>query len=246
MKNYKKLVSKGEEVEGFIKTFGETCRPDNDNIAKLDTRGKELNKISNIMSEDDIKKIESNNSRVNIQKQSIFYKDVNCDIKVFDFDVISLDDKSSMDAFLIDDKEESYLMIEAKERSMILINKCGDYLIKQNDTINMNNTTPIKNAVKSMFDKYTGMIEKLKVLECDVSRYFRNIILFIDIRVAESISLVSRAEVQSIIKVEVNKYVRKYKKDGFNFQVIYDELEVINRVESFENKRNEILEGIKL
>ena len=97
-----------------------------------------------------------------------------------------------------------------------------------------------------MFDKYVGMIEKLKILECDVSRYFRNIILFIDIRVAESISLVSRAEVQSIIKVEVNKYVRKYKKDGFNFQVIYDELEVINRVESFENKRNGILDGIKL
>ncbi|MGL4873462.1 MAG: hypothetical protein ACRC30_02295, partial [Clostridium sp.] len=50
--NYRKLLDKAKEVEGFIKTFAETCRPDNKDIAILDTKGKELNKISNILSVD--------------------------------------------------------------------------------------------------------------------------------------------------------------------------------------------------
>ncbi|MGL5416715.1 MAG: hypothetical protein ACRDAU_13700 [Clostridium sp.] len=56
MKNYKKLLDKAKEVEGFIKTFAETCRPDNKDISSLDTKGKELNKISKIISEKEIER----------------------------------------------------------------------------------------------------------------------------------------------------------------------------------------------
>ncbi|MGL4772582.1 MAG: hypothetical protein ACRC2K_03365, partial [Clostridium sp.] len=70
-------------------------------------------------------------------------------------------------------------------------------------------------------------------LNCNVDDYFRNIILFIDIRVAEKLSLVESDDVQKILRVEVNKYLERYKKDGFNFQVIYKEREIVNRIESF-------------
>ncbi|MGL5416717.1 MAG: hypothetical protein ACRDAU_13710 [Clostridium sp.] len=98
----------------------------------------------------------------------------------------------------------------------------------------------IKSAVKSMFDKYEGTLRKLKYLECEIEEYFSNIILFIDIRVAEELSLVEKANVRRIMRVEVNKYIEKYKKEGFSFQVIYDEDEVINRVKKIKYKKLKI------
>ncbi|MGL5416716.1 MAG: hypothetical protein ACRDAU_13705 [Clostridium sp.] len=70
-----------------------------------------------------MKEIERNNSKKSNQKESIFYRDINCKVKVFDFDAIeSSNGLLSMDAFMINDSEEIYLMIECKERSIVLMN----------------------------------------------------------------------------------------------------------------------------
>ena len=236
MENYKKLIKKAKEKEGFIKTFSQTCRPDSKDISSLDTKGKEINKISKLVSDEEIKNIERSNSKES-KKKSVFYKDVDCNIEVFDFDVI--DNSSgllSMDAFMINDEEETYVMVECKERSIALINKYGDYLTGQIDLPIIKSMKTVQNAVKSMFDKYNGTLEKLKNLECNVKGYFSNIILFIDIRVAEELSLVEKDDLRKIISVEVNRYIERYKQEGFSFQVIYDETEMVSRIKKMDEK----------
>lgn len=241
MCNYKKLFNKSKEVNGFSKTFGETCRPTDNDIATLDTKAKEMNKISKVLLDDDIKEIEKNNSKKGNKKRSIFYKDIKCNVDVFDFDEINNPESIlSVDAFMVNDNEDTYLMIECKERSMVLINKHEKYLTRQIDTIQIKSMSTVKKAVKSMFDKYKGTLEKLKHLDCNVEEYFRSIILFIDIRVAEELSLVEKDNVRRIIRVEVNKYIERYKQNEFSFQVIYDEYEIVSRVEKMDEKRKKL------
>ncbi|MGL5821676.1 MAG: hypothetical protein ACRCYE_08610 [Sarcina sp.] len=236
MENYKKLTEKAKDQDGFIKTFAQTCRPDSKDISSLDTKGKEINKVSKLISDEEIKNIERINSKEG-KKKSVFYKDVNCDVEVFDFDVI--DNSSgllSMDAFMINDDEENYLMVECKERSMVLLNKYGDYLTGQVDLPIIKSMKTVQSAVKSMFNKYKGTFEKLENLECNLNEYFSTIILFVDIRVAENLSLVEQDDVRRIISVEVNKYIERYKKEGFSFQVIYDENEMVSRIKKMDEK----------
>lgn len=237
MSNYNKLFNKSKEVQGFLKTFGETCRPSKVDIATLETKAKEMNKVSKVVPEVEIRYIEKSNSKKNSEKRNAFYKNIKCDVDVFDFDEINNSDGLlSVDAFMINDNDNTYMMIECKERSMVLINKYGKYLTSQVDTIEIKSMSTIKSAVKSMFDKYSGTLEKLKCLECNVEEFFRSIVLFIDIRVAEELSLVEKDNVRKIIRVEVNKYIERYKKNDFSFQVIYDENEIVDRVKRMDKK----------
>lgn len=65
-----------------------------------------------MISQEEIK-TEKYNSNSDNEKRSIFYRDINCDISVFDFDVIENSvGLLSMDAFMVNDCEENFLMVE--------------------------------------------------------------------------------------------------------------------------------------